>query len=234
MRTKLKELEHVIRQSFRAAFFVCLPLSVHATVVYVGCGLVPWAGAPDTNSCDDGVFRAGGDGMSTFAHSDAVGGHFGQGEALVWSDATLLINFTGGVGAGFYVPCLMDSYSPIGSASGVAVFALRGGKFVEQGLEPAGGTCAHYSDPANQFPLVFGVPLLAHLFLTSEAFFGSASASFSKTFVVLDTSGQVIPGVSWTIEDVTSEVPEPVTAASVFGGLALMFVGCRRFGHRKF
>jgi hypothetical protein len=187
----------------RFAFVVCLPLAT------VQADPIQTQVTPD-----DSVFT----GLTAFAN---------QPHTSVEIDASLLINFTGGVGPGFYVPCLFVSYGPRTNDA----FARLGS--VQADRIPVGGPCSDYTNPGNQIPFVFGVPSLAGLRLFAEVFTdGSASASFPGNFVVLDAFHQVIPGASWTVQDVT--VPEPVTAASVFCGLALMFAGCRLFGHRKF
>jgi hypothetical protein len=133
----------------------------------------------------------------------------------------LVIDFSGGTGAGSYVPCLDAQKGGTGQASAsLGSVGLQASPFV-------GGSCGLFTMFSGEIPIpfVFGVPQIQSLSLFAEAGSGgSGGADFSGTFLVLDANRNVLPGASASIQ----ETPEPATGATVLCGLALVLT-VRRF-----
>jgi hypothetical protein len=133
-----------------------------------------------------------------------------------------VIEFTGGNGAGFYVPCL--SATEHGPTAGNNAIAGLGGVII--GSSPnVSDTCGLFIQYGGVFggpiPFVFGVPQIQSLALSARGGFGSSgSADFSNGFLVLDASRNVISGWSASVQ----ETPEPTTGATVLCGLALALI----------
>jgi len=132
-----------------------------------------------------------------------------------------VIEFSGGTGAGLYVPCLSANFFGGGGAGAIADANLGG---VGIGASPnLDGSCALFIKYSAYVPIpfVFGVPQIQHLHLFAQGGFGSSGiADFSGSFLVLDANRNVIPGASASIQ----ETPEPATGATVLCGLALALI----------
>jgi hypothetical protein len=209
---------------FRLAFSLCLPLALPAGTLTLEAFCPPdfLGNAPSCMSPPGYPF---GSASASGGPWHVGAGGQGQAYAIASYDADLVIDFTGGNGAGFYVPCLSANESGNGGA-GVTAVANLGGVGVQASPNLL-GSCGLFTMFSGEIPIpfVFGVPQIQSLHLFAQAGFGSSgSADFSGTFIVLDASRNVIPGASASIQ----ETPEPTTGATVLCGLALAIIG-RRF-----
>jgi hypothetical protein len=209
---------------FRLAFGLCLPLALPAGTLTLEAFCPPdFLG--NSPSCISQI--------NPLNSASAGGGPFsvgagGQGEAYAIAsyDADLVIEFTGGTGAGLYVPCLSASSGGRGGF-GATVFAGLGGVGINASPLLL-STCGLFIQFGGVFggpiPFVFGVPQIQSLHLFVQAGFGSSGSADFGGFLVLDANRNVIPGASASIQ----ETPEPATGATVLCGLALALI-VRRF-----
>jgi len=225
---------------FCTLVFALLPLCMQAAIVTATCDGVAGIPVDDSVSCSSprslsgnySSASAGPFGVSAFSSS---GPYPDIHSASASSSSYLRIEFTGGTGAGFYVPCLGSG------GSRYADEAVRFGSVFQDGRYPANGTCGgdNYLNSYNQISFVFGVPQIRYLSMSAFAGpfdIGSSSggaagvstgdsSSSNPMFVVLDATGSTrITNVTWTVEDVTSAIPEPSTAACFTGGLVVILL----------
>jgi hypothetical protein len=202
---------YVRNNLFRLAFSLCLPLALPAGTLTLAAYCPPdYLG--NSPSC---ISPQG----SPFGSASASGGPFsvnasgfGQGYAIASSVTDVLIEFTGGTGAAFYLPCLSVNYTPFAMASALLAGVGTNSNFI--------GSCTDPPFRDLKIPFVFGVPQIQGLSLFAEGGYGgSASAVFSGV-LVLDSNNNVIPGASASIQ----ETPEPTTGATVLCGLALALI----------
>jgi len=202
--------------SLRLVLVLYAPMALAGTLTLNCNGVI--SNSSSSSSCIQGLASAFGDiGVPGNERIGASASGFTFASASYGTD--LVIDFSGGAGAGSYVPCL-DA-----QRSGQGIASARLGSVVFQASPFVGGSCGLFTMFSGEIPipLVFGVPQIQSLYLSAEAG-GGASAQFSGTFIVLDANRNVIPGASASIQ----ETPEPTTGATVLCGLALALI-VRRF-----
>lgn len=211
---------------FRFAFSLCLPLALPAGTLTFSAFCPPdfLGNSPSCLSIQEYAVSSASASGGPF-HVGAGG--LGEGYAIASSDADLVIDFTGGAGAGFYVPCLFAGESGRGGLGVQAAVANLGG--VGIGASPnLAGTCGLFRQYGAYFgapiPFVFGVPQIQSLHLFVHAGFGSSGSAEFDGFLVLDGSRNVISGWRASVQ----ETPEPATGATVLCGLAFALI-VRRF-----
>jgi hypothetical protein len=131
--------------------------------------------------------------------------------------ATLLIEFSGGTGGGFYIPRLGFAYGLADSAT------ARFGP-----LSCVSGTPCNlgFGSPGASIPFEFGVPHTQFLELNAQAWSsgtrlpgGTASVGLDG-FLLVDESGQPLSNVTWNVVDTTA-LPEPSAFVPVFAALCI-------------
>jgi hypothetical protein len=165
--------------------------------------------------CPDGLSSASGSGSNPVSVSVATNGN---GNAAYSS--LVEVTFTGGTGAGFYVPCLNINYAQSGGSGAAFGPVDLGSKF------PAGGTCFSPLSLDSRIPFTFDVPQRQLLSLDAGSISpGQASARISG-FLVYDASGNQITGA--TLNAVNVAVPEPSFAIPILLAFAVAAVKRRR------
>lgn len=205
----------------RFALLAFLPFATYGGTIIVNaaCDGAPAVPVGNAVSCTTNDANAGA-GVSITTPWNVSDMAFATGNAMANSfySENLLIDFTGGAGAGFFVPCMSVTYG--GHAGASASFGSVSDSF----KLPLGGTCnpvVYGGDPTYLIPFVFGVTQAESLTLSSGAAGnGNASASFGGTFVVMDANHNVLTGTVANLQ-VAPSVPEPGTAVCVFCGLVL-------------
>ncbi len=166
-------------------------------------------------TCPDGVSSASGSGSSPVFVSVA-----GNGNANAFYSSMVEVTFTGGTGAGFYVPCLNINYAQSGG-SGVRFGPVDlGSKF------PAGGTCFSPLSLDSRIPFTFDVPQRQVLSLDAGSVLPGQASARINGFLVYDASGNAIPGVAWNAVNVA--VPEPSFGVPILLAFVVAAVKRRR------
>lgn len=203
------------QNSLGLVFVLSAPIASAGTLTLNCNGVISTSSS--SNSCPPGLASAGG--VIGAPGNESVGasaGGFTFASASYVTD--LVIDFTGGTGAGSYVPCLDAQRGGPGGEAGASL-----GSVGYQASPFLGGSCGLFTMFSAELPIpfVFGVPQIQTLDLNSQAGVGSSgSAEFSGGFIVLDANRNVISSVSVSIQ----EVPEPRAASTILLGLALALI----------